>query len=333
MKNARLLTLILIAGLLSSPISAQRRQPLQCTEKNTGNESMTYLVGAGKLSKAEKKRIKEKFGVLVVPKGETERAKQVRARALAYRQQQIDVISQSFELWMKLNPKATADEIESHQKQKQNFLSRFSDERYKTLIKQENWDWRVWINVGPVMNQGRGCNTCWAFASSSAAAASIARLDWMGADAHFLLNEENGEFNAVAGGMIRRSASPFVQDLLNCMPIKAEEICQSGWHGEAFDFMVYKAGIPIAYEDGFTGIDKNSGKTVTYRRQYLPGQKFACQPTKGFAKAVSWDYVNSPPDKLPTVEQLKLALVEHGPLVAPIFYDECLGNYKGGVFN
>ena len=36
---------------------------------------------------------------------------------------------------------------------------------------------------------------------------------------------------------------------------------------------------------------------------------------------------------MPTVAQLKKALIEHGPLVAPIIYDECLWRYRGGVFN
>jgi cathepsin L len=50
-------------------------------------------------------------------------------------------------------------------------------------------------------------------------------------------------------------------------------------------------------------------------------------------RAVAWDYVNYPPDKLPSVIQLKAALVEHGPLVVLIRIDEALKAYKGGVFN
>jgi cathepsin L len=121
---------------------------------------------------------------------------------------------------------------------------------------------------------------------------------------------------------------PFVQDLLNCMPIPKEEICSTGWHGTAFDFMVYGQGIPMVYEDGYK---KKDGKM--FRRIYTAGRKNMCSPNNGFVKAAAWDYVNSPPDKLPTVEQLKTALIEHGPLAAPIFYDDCLANYRGGVFN
>jgi Papain family cysteine protease len=69
------------------------------------------------------------------------------------------------------------------------------------------------------------------------------------------------------------------------------------------------------------------------KREYTPGKKLSCEPDSGFRQALSWDYVNSPPDKLPTVEQLKTALVRRGPLVAPIIFDNCLVAYKSGVFN
>ena len=70
----------------------------------------------------------------------------------------------------------------------------------------------------------------------------------------------------------------------------------------------------------------------SYNADYIKGKKDRCKP-ESFSKAYSWDYVNSPPDKLPTVEQLKTALIEHGPLVAPIVFDDCLRDYRGGVFN
>ena len=125
---------------------------------------------------------------------------------------------------------------------------------------------------------------------------------------------------------------PFVQDLLNCMPIKKEEICNSGWHGTAFDFMVYKKGIPLVYEDRFLPQNEKSGN-LTVTNEYKPGVKNSCKPSAGYLKAMSWDYVNSPPDQMPTVAQLKEALVAHGPIVTPIFYDKCLANYRSGVFN
>ncbi len=242
------------------------------------------------------------------------------------------------DVWINANPNATAEQIEIRRRRGQeriefkiNKINADNEDR----IKQKSFDWRTLLDVGAVMNQGAGCNTCWAFASTSAAVASLQKsyLETIPLSNYNFPNEITGELSS-ASNMFNntgssRSSAPFVQDLLNCMPIKKEEICQSGWHGRAFDFMVYKKGMPVAM---------NNGRNISERSNILPleykaGQKFACQPTGGFLKAASWDYVNSPPDKLPTVKQLKTALIEHGPLVAPIFYDECLANYRGGVFN
>ena len=312
---------------------------LQCTQSSAaGNEKMTYLVGASRLSSEEKKRIKDNWGKLVVPKGETERAKEIRKKAISYRQAIRDKVTKSMDVWINANPNATAEQIEIRRRRGQeriefkiNKINADNEDR----IKQKSFDWRTLLDVGAVMNQGAGCNTCWAFASTSAAVASLQKsyLETIPLSNYNFPNEITGELSG-ASNMFNntgssRSSAPFVQDLLNCMPIKKEEICQSGWHGRAFDFMVYKKGMPVAM---------NNGRNISERSNILPleykaGQKFACQPTGGFLKAASWDYVNSPPDKLPTVEQLKTALIEHGPLVAPIFYDECLANYRGGVFN
>ena len=69
---------------------------------------MTYLVGASKLSSAEKNRIKEKWGVLTVPKGETERAKEVRKLAIGYQQKIRNEVTKSMDTWINANPNATA---------------------------------------------------------------------------------------------------------------------------------------------------------------------------------------------------------------------------------
>ncbi len=299
---------------------------------------MTYLVGASELSSEGKKRIKDKWGKLVVPKGETERAKEIRKKAISYRQAIRDKVTKSMDVWINANPNATAEQIEIRRRRGQeriefkiNKINADNEDR----IKQKSFDWRTLLDVGAVMNQGAGCNTCWAFASTSAAVASLQKsyLETIPLSNYNFPNEITGELSS-ASNMFNntgssRSSAPFVQDLLNCMPIKKEEICQSGWHGRAFDFMVYKKGMPVAMDNG----GNISERSNILPLEYKAGQKFACQPTGGFLKAASWDYVNSPPDKLPTVKQLKTALIEHGPLVAPIFYDECLANYRGGVFN
>jgi hypothetical protein len=290
-----------------------------------------------KLSTDDKQRIEQKWGVLTVPKGETKRAKEIRKNALAYEKLQLEELERGLELWLKLHPKPSAPELNERLFQHEKALEGINDwGRNAGRVVQIKWDWRENdIDVGPVLNQGKGCNTCWAFAATSAAACSLQKNDMDRLNrVYYVLDTETGALLPLVGGISFSVGhpSPFVQDLLNCMPIPQEELCRSGWHGKAFDFMVYKKGIPMTYADGFTDTDPTTGETVTYRRKYKRGKKFECNPTSGFIQANAWDYVNSPPDELPNVEQLKEALIQHGPLAAPIFYDDNLQDYKGGIF-
>ena len=315
------------------------KQALQCTSPSiSGSNYMTYLVGASNLSSAEKKRVEEKWGVLTVPKGETERAKEVRKQAISYQQQLRDKVTKSMSTWITANPNAAAEQIQERRRSGQErieFKVNKINNDNKSRIKNKKWDWRDYgIDVGPVFNQGENCGTCWAFATTSAAFSSLQKNyeDDVPLINYVFPDQNSGELSANSGLPSDIKAAgipvPFVQDLLNCMPIKKEEVCNMGWHGNAFDFMVYKKGIPIAANYNFA-----DGLNPAVPHKYERGQKFGCPANEGYIKASSWDYVNSPPDKLPTVGQLKVALIEHGPLAAPIFYDECLGNYKGGVFN
>ena len=321
-----------------SKLQTESKKTLQCTAaQNAPNEQMTYLVGAaGKLSKREKQRIEKKWGVLTVPQGETVRAKEIRANSVNYRQRQIALLEESMTLWLKIHPNATAEERKERQKRQDEAIeSVLRTETIKARLALKRWDWREnSVHVGPVMNQGVGCNTCWAFATVSAASASLQKSYWDGANLRQIRAIENGELLMMTNGRVfwAGEPGPFVQDLLNCMPIPKEEICHSGWHGKAFQFMVYDKGIPMSFADGYKE-EYADGTAKTFQRFYKAKEKFECRPNNGFVKAVAWDYVGSPPDKLPSVEELKTALIEHGPLVAPIFYDNCLGSYKSGVFN
>jgi hypothetical protein len=290
-----------------------------------------------RLSKKERKRIEDKYWTLTIPRGETERAKEIRKRAQAFRRAQIEKVENSYEIWQKAHPNATAEETRGRLELQKEALDKFTDNQaVKIDIAAKHWDWREhYIDVGPVMNQGLRCNTCWAFAATDAAFASQQKnyRDYEGGT-NFQITDDGFPINLIgAAYFLAENPGPFAQDLLNCMEITKDEICRSGWHGRAFDFMVYGQGVPLAITDGFSETDPRTGKVKTYRRVYLPGEKSTCQPSYGFLKALSWDYVDSPPDRVPPVELLKTALIEHGPLVAPIISDPCLNNYRGGVFN
>lgn len=291
-----------------------------------------------KLSAEDKHRIQQKWGEITVPKGETKRAKEVRKNALVYEKLQVAELEEGLILWLKLHPNPSAPVLNERLFEHERALESINDwGRNAARVVQIKWDWREnGIDVGPVMTQGKECNTCWAFAATSAAACSLQKNYNDSANRmYYYADDQTGELLPMIGATMfwAGDPGPFVQDLLNCMPIPKDEICINGWHGAAFDFMVYGKGIPMVYEDGFTDTDPVSGETVTYRREYVRGGKFECNPNNGFIQANAWDYVNFPPDELPIVEQLKEALIKHGPLAAPIVYDKRLAKYKGGVFD
>jgi hypothetical protein len=309
---------------------------LKCSTLSADSNEPGFLVGASRLSKADRKRLENDYGKLIIPEGETERAREIRKKAQSFRQRQLDEIAKIYKTWKQMYPNATEEEIKSRLERQQSVVDYFNNGVNKERLAKKSWDWREQgIRVAPVMQQGIGCNTCWAFVAASAAAASLQKHVMDQGNSLSIQDVGTGELRQWVGALrYFDDPSPFVQDLLNCMPIPEKNICRSGWHGRAFDFMVNGNGMPMSFADGYVGTDQRTGNQITYRREeYQAGQKFTCRPNNGFLKAVSWDYVSSPPDVPPTVEQLKTALIEHGPLAAPIIYDDCLSIYRGGIFN
>lgn len=314
-----------------------------CSEPKK-QEKPTYLVGASKLSAEDANRIKKKYGTLTIPKGETRLAKQIRKNAVKQQTEQVSIIQNALKTWLAKHPNAAPDVKEKQRTLYQTLIDRLKNNdavlKHKTDLPK--WDWRESLPIGPVMNQGLACNTCWAFASIDAVAASFIKNMQDANDFNSHQARIDGAITAMNGPPFIHPANlrPSAQELINCMPIKPENACDVGWHGKAFDFFIYKMGAPFVNTDdgleqvlGYTSQNPSLREIRYVPQKYESGKKFSCAPNAGFKKAASWDYVNSPPDKLPTVPELKAALVRHGPLVVLIRYDKCLENYKSGVFN
>jgi hypothetical protein len=283
----------------------------------TSDGRKTYLVGAGKLSAEDRKRIESTVGKLEIPKDETRRARKIRAEAVRKRAEQKTIAEQGLQTWLKKNPTAAPQEIEGVKSLLDYYGGKIK--RLEADLKAPRFDWREQIDVGPVMNQGYNCNACWAFAAVNAFQTSLNLSEARFGEPISLSPEGNLAALANAPPAPERLV-PSVQQLLNCMPISAKKICENGWHGTAFSYMVNKKGVPLTK----LGWEQNE--------VFKPREKTACR-ANSFTRALAWDYVNSPPDELPSVKQLKAALVEHGPIAAPMVFDDCLLAYKGGVFN
>ncbi|MEO6587812.1 MAG: C1 family peptidase [Pyrinomonadaceae bacterium] len=330
------LTVVIITSFMTTPVDAQTDRERDSNGKRTGQTQVGQSNNSPEVLPSQPRCTGEgsiTWGKLVIPKGESKRAVEIRKKVISYQQQIRNKVTKSMEVWINANPNATAQETAYRRRSGQERIEYKINKIYaenQARLKLKSWDWSKLLNVGAVLAQGRECNTCWAFAANSAVFSSLQKNyeENVPLFNYVFPDQKTGELAPDMGLSSNLNAGripdPFVQDLLNCMPIEGD-ICNTGWHGNAFDFMVYNKGIPLARD--------NNSENTNYLHRYIRGQKSACSANGGFIKATTWDYVNSPPDKLPTVARLKKALIEHGPLVAPIHYDQCLENYKGGVFD
>jgi C1A family cysteine protease len=161
------------------------------------------------------------------------------------------------------------------------------------------FDWRErGLDVGTVMDQ-KYCNSCWAFATVDAFRGSL------------LLQKMRTGFGSDSSV---DNTESLVQELLNC--IDEQDICKGDRFWKALEYMKTK-GVPVPPVSlKYTGVKDDS--TSCTAQQFL--------------KALTWRFVNEKTTTA-TTDELKQALVKHGPIVAHISSEECFPFYSGGVYN
>lgn len=244
--------------------------------------------------------INEIYGDRPLPIGESKRSREIRLAAESKLINAQAEAEKRWQEWLTSNLNAT----EAEKKQAEIRL------RMKGLAAKElpKFDWREYgLNIGEVSSQGFECQTCWAFATVDAMQASRRLL---------AIRSERTDFN--------ENLRPSVRQLASCMlppqPEAAKFDCsKDGWNGEAFTFMVDK-GFPL-------------GGSRKYGQEGESKFGWDCD-AEIFVKALTWDYVVTKPTEVAPIEEIKRALIIHGPLTTAIRLDQtCFKLYGGGVFN
>ena len=157
------------------------------------------------------------------------------------------------------------------------------------------FDWRTETGLPPVRSQG-SCGACWAFAALGAMESAIHIRD---------------------GWTVNLSE----QWLISCT---GAGTCTGGWHDDAFPYLV---------ENGLTDPCGDSGAVFEVDFPYQASDIFPCEcPYVHPYWLESWAYVG-PATGIPTVEQIKQAIYDYGPVAVCVYANSAFQAYDGGIFN
>ena len=274
-------------------------------------------------------------------------------QVLEYRAQRLAAVERDWESYKRRTHFESEPKTDAARAQREKVLLRYK--QFQDLRDTANWsrlpafDWRTrGLDVGQVMQQGV-CGSCWAFVAVGVYEASW-KLEQMrtGENILELIVPEYSSFHR----------QPSVQQVLNCFD-KEKGDCRAGWHTSVFAYFVnsHVPHIPdrlvfnkfdAAAVEEYTGrrsICTDPLKNAAVKRGGIPvvpeqGPDAAPRLLKNSDliltagdRALAWGYVNKPFDQIPSVEQLKSAIVEHGPIATAFNADNCFSIYKSGVFN
>ena len=157
------------------------------------------------------------------------------------------------------------------------------------------YDWRTQGVLTPIRNQG-GCGSCWAFGLIGAVEANIALGQGIMTD----LSE---------------------QWLVSCCGLGG---CEGDWPGNAANFClangVYRDscnGYGAVLESSFPYVARDATCNCPYNHPYC---------------LTDWAYIG-PQWSVPTVSQLKQAILDHGPITVCVNASAAFQGYTGGIFN
>ncbi len=323
MKTHLTLTFILMMTLIvPAPLSAAQRQNRRPRAQQSAEDSQASPEARAKLRKlaAQKKTYKVGYSPAMdrkeaqlsgieIPKDEPRRAMLKRAESQRKWNEYLAGLKQQEKAGFRFNRWVGPEQEIRNQVRKEHPGVALPEKLGALAPMLSKFDWRdhgVYLNV---LDQG-DCGSCWAFATT-AAFWSNSILNYRKGNPEVSKVGADGKLESDIADAPMPPPMMSAQPLLNCIA-KSKGDCGGGWHGSAFNHFVE-----------FGAILSEQEYTATVN---------PCKQKMG-TKAVTWDYVNYPVDQLPSVKQLKEALLEHGPLAVLIRIDEPLKAYKGGVFN
>ena len=153
-----------------------------------------------------------------------------------------------------------------------------------------------WVSrnkVTPVRHQG-SCGSCWAFASAAVLESN-----------YYIRNNKAMDFSE--------------QHMLDCAKSRRGRkagSCNGGWYGHVFEYLMVK--------------NAQKEKDIPYKKRDM-----FCKPTLSMRKqyrVAAWGYVKRDAG-IPTVREMKEALVKYGPIAACVKVTPAFQAYVGGIFD